>query len=54
MTAVLIAGSGPTGLTLACDLALRGLAVRVLDQRPGPHRESRGKGLTPEGLEALG
>lgn len=53
MTDVLIAGSGPTGLTLACDLALRGVSVRVLDQRSGPHRESRGKGLTPGSLEVL-
>ncbi|MFF5701273.1 FAD-dependent monooxygenase [Streptomyces sp. NPDC012794] len=53
MTDVLIAGSGPTGLTLACDLARRGIPVRVLDQRPGPHRESRGKGLNPESLQVL-
>lgn len=53
MTDVLIAGSGPTGLTLACDLALRGVSVRVLDQRSGPHRESRGKGLTPGSMEVL-
>ncbi|MGW5852328.1 FAD-dependent oxidoreductase [Streptomyces sp. NPDC055254] len=53
-TDVLIVGSGPTGLTLACDLARRGIAVRVIDQRPGPHRESRGKGLTPDSVEAFG
>ncbi|MEU8436036.1 FAD-dependent monooxygenase [Streptomyces sp. NPDC029216] len=53
MTDVLIVGSGPTGLTLACDLALRGVSVRVLDGRPGPHRESRGKGLNPDGLEVF-
>ncbi|MCF3184783.1 FAD-dependent monooxygenase [Streptomyces polychromogenes] len=52
-TEVLVAGSGPTGLTLACDLALRGISVRVLDQRSGPHRESRGKGLTPDSLEVF-
>ncbi|MFD7081763.1 FAD-dependent monooxygenase [Streptomyces sp. NPDC059918] len=51
MTDVLIVGSGPTGLTLACDLALRGAAVRVIDQRSGPHRESRGKGLRPGSVE---
>ncbi|MFJ6793075.1 FAD-dependent monooxygenase [Streptomyces sp. NPDC091268] len=54
MTDVLIVGSGPTGLTLACDLTLRGVAVRVLDQRAGPHRESRGKGLLPSSLEVFG
>ncbi|WP_030160010.1 FAD-dependent monooxygenase, partial [Streptomyces sp. NRRL S-244] len=51
MTDVLIVGSGPTGLTLACDLALRGAAVRVIDQRTAPHHESRGKGLNPSSLE---
>ncbi|MCX4718087.1 FAD-dependent monooxygenase [Streptomyces virginiae] len=50
MTDVLITGSGPTGLTLACDLALRGVAVRVIDRRTEPHHESRGKGLLPSSL----
>ncbi|UQX04079.1 FAD-dependent monooxygenase [Streptomyces sp. RerS4] len=53
-TAVLIAGGGPTGLTLACELAVRGIPVRVLDQRGGPHRESRGKGLNADSLEVFG
>ncbi|MFI5761014.1 FAD-dependent monooxygenase [Streptomyces sp. NPDC051563] len=47
---VLIVGSGPTGLTLACDLARRGIAVRIVEGRPAPHRESRGKGLQAESL----
>ncbi|MCX4695583.1 FAD-dependent monooxygenase [Streptomyces sp. NBC_01408] len=54
MTDVVIAGSGPTGLTLACDLARRGVGVRILEQRAAPHRESRGKGLTPDSIEAFG
>ncbi|MGW7451688.1 FAD-dependent monooxygenase [Streptomyces sp. NPDC054787] len=53
MTDVLIVGSGPTGLTLACDMALRGVSVRVLEARCAPHRESRGKGLTPASLEVF-
>lgn len=53
MTDVLIVGSGPTGLTLACDLALRGVAVRVIEGRTAPHRESRGKGLLPGSLEVF-
>ena len=31
-TAVLVVGAGPTGLTLACDLARRGIAVRVVER----------------------
>ncbi|MCX4529463.1 FAD-dependent monooxygenase [Streptomyces sp. NBC_01551] len=53
MTDVLITGSGPTGLTLACDLAARGIAVRVIEQRSAPHRESRGKGLRPGSLDVF-
>ncbi|MFE6847416.1 FAD-dependent monooxygenase [Streptomyces sp. NPDC057686] len=53
MTDVLIAGSGPTGLTLACELALSGAAVRVIEGRTAPHRESRGKGLWPSSLGVL-
>ncbi|WP_433508674.1 FAD-dependent monooxygenase [Nonomuraea sp. CA-143628] len=50
---VLIAGAGPTGLTLACDLARRGVAVRVIDQAPGPFPGSRAKGVTPRTVEVL-
>ncbi|MEU9419304.1 FAD-dependent monooxygenase [Streptomyces sp. NPDC048272] len=53
MTDVLIAGAGPTGLTLACDLARRGVTVRVIDQRTSPHRESRGKSLNRDGLRVF-
>lgn len=53
MTDVLIVGAGPTGLTLACDLARRGVAVRVIDRRTAPHRESRGKTLHPRSLEVF-
>ncbi|MFD3936724.1 FAD-dependent monooxygenase [Streptomyces sp. NPDC058611] len=53
MTDVLIAGAGPTGLTLACELARRGAQVRILDRRTAPHRESRGKTLHPDTLELL-
>ncbi|WP_326651769.1 MULTISPECIES: FAD-dependent monooxygenase [unclassified Streptomyces] len=53
MTDVLIVGAGPTGLTLACDIARRGVAVRIIDKSPAHHRESRGKTLHPRSLEVL-
>jgi 2-polyprenyl-6-methoxyphenol hydroxylase-like FAD-dependent oxidoreductase len=48
---VLIAGAGPTGLTLACALAQRGMRVRIVDAASGPATGSRGKGLQPRTLE---
>ncbi|MGW1184059.1 FAD-dependent monooxygenase [Streptomyces drozdowiczii] len=48
---VLIAGAGPTGLTLACDLARRGIGCRVIEQAPGPAEGSRGFTLKPRSLE---
>lgn len=50
---VLIVGAGPTGLTLACELARRGVACRVIDAAPGPQRGSRGKGVQPRTLEVF-
>ncbi|WP_412538239.1 FAD-dependent monooxygenase [Longispora sp. K20-0274] len=59
---VLIVGAGPTGLTLAIDLARRGVAVRVVekavDGRTGDPASaylagSRGKGLQPRTLEVF-
>jgi 2-polyprenyl-6-methoxyphenol hydroxylase-like FAD-dependent oxidoreductase len=53
VTDVLVVGAGPTGLTLACDLARRGVAVRIIDRNPAFARGSRGKGLSPRTLEVL-
>ncbi|MEU9357415.1 FAD-dependent oxidoreductase [Streptomyces sp. NPDC048301] len=53
MTDVLIVGAGPTGLTLACDLARRGLGVRIVDKAPAHARSSRAKGPSPRSLEVL-
>lgn len=50
---VLIAGAGPTGLTLACNLLASGVAVRVVDKAPGPATTSRAAGLQPGGVEVL-
>ena len=50
---VLIVGAGPTGLTLACDLARRHIAFRLIDGAAEPFRGSRGKGTQPRSLEVL-
>jgi 2-polyprenyl-6-methoxyphenol hydroxylase-like FAD-dependent oxidoreductase len=52
-TDVLIAGAGPTGLALACDLARRGVQVRIFERGPGLFPGSRGKGLSPRLLEVF-
>ncbi|MDJ0340756.1 FAD-dependent monooxygenase [Streptomyces sp. H10-C2] len=53
MTSVLIVGAGPTGLTLACELAGRGTAVRIIEKSPEFHVGSRGKTLNPRSLEVF-
>ncbi|HET6217337.1 MAG TPA: FAD-dependent oxidoreductase [Acidobacteriaceae bacterium] len=50
---VLIVGAGPTGLTLACDLARRGVKLRIVDKAAAYFAGSRGKGLQPRSLEVL-
>jgi 2-polyprenyl-6-methoxyphenol hydroxylase-like FAD-dependent oxidoreductase len=50
---VLIAGAGVAGLTLANDLASRGVAFRVIDPLPDPVRESRAHGMLGRTLMAL-
>ncbi len=42
-----------TGLTLACDLARRGVAFRIVDKAAEYFAGSRGKGLQPRSLELL-
>jgi 2-polyprenyl-6-methoxyphenol hydroxylase-like FAD-dependent oxidoreductase len=50
---VLIAGAGPTGLTLALDLARRGVRVRIVDKADRFSAGSRGDGLSPRTLEVF-
>ncbi|MFD3403945.1 FAD-dependent monooxygenase [Kribbella sp. NPDC058693] len=50
---VLIAGAGPTGLTLGIELARRGIAVRVIDKATEYFNGSRGDGLQPRTLEVF-
>jgi 2-polyprenyl-6-methoxyphenol hydroxylase-like FAD-dependent oxidoreductase len=48
---VLIVGAGPTGLTLACELARRVISFRLIDAAAAPSEGSRGKGVQPRTLE---
>jgi 2-polyprenyl-6-methoxyphenol hydroxylase-like FAD-dependent oxidoreductase len=51
---VLVVGAGPAGLVLACDLARRGVRLRILERDTSPpdrHSGSRGKGVQPRTLE---
>lgn len=49
---VLVVGAGPTGLTMAIELARRGVSVRVVDKvEPRPYAESRAEGLHAKSLE---
>ncbi|WP_392672188.1 FAD-dependent monooxygenase [Streptomyces sp. LN785] len=52
-TEVLIAGAGPCGLALACDLARRGVRALLAEQAPGLFPGSRGKGIQPRTREVL-
>jgi cation diffusion facilitator CzcD-associated flavoprotein CzcO len=40
-TDVIVIGAGPTGLMLACELALAGVQCRVLDRRDGQSNMTR-------------
>jgi len=50
-TTVLIAGAGPTGLTLAIDLSRRGVPFRLIEAATAAFQGSRGKGIQPRTLE---
>lgn len=52
-TDVLICGAGAAGLTLAIDLARRGVAFRLIDKLPAPFHGSRGKGIQPRTQEVF-
>lgn len=48
---VLICGAGAAGLTLAIDLARRGVSFRLIEKNDRPFHGSRGKGIQPRTLE---
>ena len=50
---VLIVGAGPTGLTLAVDLARRGIPLRIIDKKAGPSEHSKALGIQPRTLELM-
>ncbi|WNJ93909.1 FAD-dependent oxidoreductase [Bosea sp. 685] len=50
---VLICGAGTAGLTLAIELARRGLSFRLIEKMDGPFRGSRGKGIQPRTQEVF-
>lgn len=51
--AVLVCGAGAAGLTLAIDLARRGIGVRLIDKLEAPFPGSRGKGIQPRTQEVF-
>lgn len=50
---VVIAGAGPNGLMLACELALAGVLPVVLDVLPGPSDEPKANGLVGQVIRQL-
>jgi 2-polyprenyl-6-methoxyphenol hydroxylase-like FAD-dependent oxidoreductase len=53
LTDVLVTGAGPTGLTLAAQLAASGVRVRLIDRGLDRARESRALAIQPRTLEVL-
>ncbi|WP_335726547.1 FAD-dependent monooxygenase [Pseudonocardia sp. HH130630-07] len=50
---VVVAGAGPNGLMLACELALAGCRPVVLDRAPGPDPEPKANGLVGQVVTVL-
>ncbi|MGZ2456615.1 FAD-dependent oxidoreductase [Rhizobium anhuiense] len=50
---VLISGAGAAGLTLAIELARRGVSFRLIEKLNDPFRGSRGKGIQPRTQEVF-
>jgi 2-polyprenyl-6-methoxyphenol hydroxylase-like FAD-dependent oxidoreductase len=46
-TTVIVVGAGPTGLMLAGELTLTGVAVEVVERQTAPSGQSRGGGANP-------
>ena len=52
-TQALVIGAGPTGLTLASELARHGVAVRIIEQNAGPSIHSKALIVQPRTLEVF-
>ena len=52
-TDVLICGAGAAGLTLAIDLARRGVGFRLIDKINAPFQGARGKAIQPRSQEVF-
>jgi 2-polyprenyl-6-methoxyphenol hydroxylase-like FAD-dependent oxidoreductase len=52
-TDVVVVGAGPVGLVAACELARRGIAVRVIDKLAQPTNESRAIAIHARSLDML-
>ncbi len=50
---VIIAGAGPTGLMLACELRLAGVRPLVLERSPRPRETPKANGIGGQVLELL-
>lgn len=50
---ILIAGAGPVGLTLACELVRHGVPVRIVDRNSQPTDKSKALVVWPRTLELL-
>ncbi|WP_431914712.1 FAD-dependent oxidoreductase [Nonomuraea jabiensis] len=53
MTEVIVAGAGPTGLALACELALGGVDVLVVERLPHRIEQTKGGTIQPRTQELL-
>ncbi len=52
-TDVLVVGAGPTGLTMACELARHGITPRIIDKAPAPSDKSKAFGIHARTLEVF-
>jgi 2-polyprenyl-6-methoxyphenol hydroxylase-like FAD-dependent oxidoreductase len=52
-TDVLVVGAGPTGLTMAAELAARGVGCRIIDKAPARSQHTRALVVQARSLELM-